>query len=290
MTDYLTVFSQHFEIVPALTQDQIQQGQRLRFQVYCLERQILKKEQYPDGIEVDIFDWRSVHSLLRHRATGQLAATVRLMLSNQDDPNAEFPIEKRLQYPTYYKDIEVRSLPRSSIAEISRFAISKQFCHRAGDENFESEDVAYRDRRASVISTPFPINRRAAENRRGFPHISLGLLKAIVLMSDANNVQYWYAAMEFSFIRLLERFGIHFLPLGPAVDYFGYRQPCIASVDELLKGVAAERPDVWAFITDEGNLLSGKQVSNQTSGTRDIRRSDWNRRKKDQFEQGNFTM
>jgi N-acyl amino acid synthase of PEP-CTERM/exosortase system len=290
MANYLSTFSQHFEIVPALTQEQIQQSQRLRFQVYCHERQILKKEQYPDGIEVDIFDWRSVHALLRHRATGQLAATVRLMLSNQDEPNAEFPIEKRLQYPVYYKDIEVRNLPRSSIAEISRFAISKQFRHRAGDDNFEYEDVAYRDRRAPVISTPSPINRRAAESRRSFPHISLGLIRAIVQMSAANNVQYWYAAMELSFIRLLERFGIHFLPLGPAVDYFGCRQPCIASVNELLECIALERPDVWAFITDEGNLLGGKQVSHQTIGTGDIRCSDWNRRKKDHREQCNFTM
>lgn len=251
MVDHFATFDQYFEIVLASTEEQITQGQRLRFQVFSLERKIFSQDYYPEGIEFDIYDRRSVHSILRHLATGQPAATVRLVLSDNDSPGEGFPIEKRLQCPLYFDDIDIQSLPRSSIAEISRFAISKQFRHRAGDESFDYDDVG---RRVSTAPDQSIQNQRV-EGRRSFPHISLGLLKAIVQMSAANSVQYWYAAMEPSFIRLLSRFGVQFHLLGPIIDYVGKRQPCIASVEKLLAGVAKERPDVWGFITDDGNLL-----------------------------------
>ncbi len=268
MVDRLSAFDQYFEIVQALTAEQVTQGQRLRFQVFSLERQLFSQEQCPEGIEFDVFDSRSVHSHLQHRTTNQLAATVRLVLSNPLFPEEEFPLEKRLQFPLYYEAIDVRSLPRSFIAEISRFAISKQFRHRAGDDGFEESQI---DRRASAAATPnqFTSNRRA-EGRRSFPHISLGLFKAIVQMSAVNNVQYWYAAMEPSLIRLLSRFGIHFHLLGPLIDYLGKRQPCIASVEELLGRMATERPDVWAFITDNGHLLGGSYFPRPMTGEADM--------------------
>lgn len=254
MTDCFSAFNEYFEIVQALTEEQITQGQRLRFQVFTLERQIFSQDRYPDGVECDAYDGHSVHSLLRHRSTGQLAAAVRLVLSDRNVPDKGFPIEKQLQYPLYFKDVDVRNLPRSSIAEISRFAISKQFRHRAGDEHLDYDST---DRRVSAIPDhDLHARNRRAEGRRSFPHISLGLLKAIVKMSVENSVQYWYAAMEPSFIRLLYRFGVRFHTLGPIIDYSGKRQPCIARVDELLAGIANERLDVWQFITDDGRLLN----------------------------------
>jgi len=252
MVDHFSRFDQFFEIVLASTEEQIMQGQRLRFQVFSLERKIFSQDYYPEGIECDAYDGRSVHSILRHLATGQPAATVRLVLSDNNSPDEGFPLEKQLRCPLYFEDIDIRSLPRSSIAEISRFAISKQFRHRAPDECFGYDDII--ERRVSTAPDQ-PAKNQRVEARRSFPHISLGLLKAIVQMSTANHVQYWYAAMEPSLIRLLSSFGVQFHPLGPIIDYVGKRQPCIASVERLLAGVARERPDVWSFITDNGNLL-----------------------------------
>ena len=264
MIDHFSTFDQYFEIVLASTEEQIMQGQRLRFQVFSLERKIFNQEYYPEGIEFDAYDRRSVHSILRHLATGQPAATVRLVLSDSTSPSEGFPLEKQLQCPLYFEDTDIQSLPRSSIAEISRFAISKQFRHRAGDENFDYDDI---ERRVSTGPDGFSKNQRR-DGRRSFPHISLGLLKAIVQMSTANNVQYWYAAMEPSFIRLLSRFGVEFHLLGPIIDYVGKRQPCVASVEELLAGVAKERPDVWGFITDDGNLLRGQMKADSEPSSR----------------------
>jgi len=60
--------------------------------------------------------------------------------------------------------------------------------------------------------------------------------------------------MEPSLLRLLTRFGIHFSPIGPAVDYHGIRQPCFASADEVLRRMHDESSAVWELITECGSL------------------------------------
>jgi hypothetical protein len=67
--------------------------------------------------------------------------------------------------------------------------------------------------------------------------------------------------MEPGLLRLLSRFGIHFAPLGPLVEYHGIRQPCIAEIRELIARVEEERPDVWEVITDRGACLPARYRS-----------------------------
>src|SRR5262245_33033942 len=54
---------------------------RLRYQVYCMERQFLDAGSYPDGRECDEFDEYSMHLGVTD-AHGDLAATARLITAN----------------------------------------------------------------------------------------------------------------------------------------------------------------------------------------------------------------
>lgn len=55
-----------------------EESYRLRYQVYCLESRFLPPEDYPDGMEVDLYDPHSVHLGVLNSA-GELAATARLV-------------------------------------------------------------------------------------------------------------------------------------------------------------------------------------------------------------------
>ena len=90
------------------------------------------------------------------------------------------------------------------------------------------------------------------------PNITLGLMNGIVRMSVEHGITEWFAVMEPTLLRLLARFGIYFSPIGPMVNYHGMRQPCYATIENLLGRVRKERIDVWEFITDNGRLLDGK--------------------------------
>ena len=90
--------------------------------------------------------------------------------------------------------------------------------------------------------------------QRMLPLMTIGLFAGIVRMSRRHNITHWLAVMEPTLLRFLTRFGIYFQPVGSLVDYHGKRQPAIGVIDEVLAGIYAKRPDVWAVITDNGNV------------------------------------
>jgi N-acyl amino acid synthase of PEP-CTERM/exosortase system len=230
-------YRQYFEVRPANTLEQQRQAHQLRYAVYCLENHF--EPQNREELEVDEFDARSVHSLLVHRPTGDTAGTVRLVLPHQYTPRASLPIHRICTHPWL---ADPTRTPPAQSAEISRFAISKSFRRRR-------EDARYPGIRSAKSK-----GRPTEAERSVIPYMALGLMNAIVAMSVDQNITHWCAVMEPALLRLLARLGIHFSPLGPLVEHHGQRQPVWAEADQLLAGIWKERPDVWAVITEAGNL------------------------------------
>jgi N-acyl amino acid synthase of PEP-CTERM/exosortase system len=85
-------------------------------------------------------------------------------------------------------------------------------------------------------------------------------------MSAKFGITHWYAVMEPTLNRLLQRFNADLKPIGPAVDYYGIRQPCFDTVDDMLARAFQKNRDIWDLVTDEGKIwpvpqeeqLSGK--------------------------------
>lgn len=231
-------FEQSFEIISAESPDLVAASQRLRYQVFCRETAIFDPHRFCGEIETDQFDPRSVHTLLRHKPSGAITGTVRLVLADPINPAMQFPTELLGVLRREERDAMWR-VPRSRLGEISRFAISKDFRRRRHEAH-----VIHGITEEALAADPRTPSRLC-------PHISLGLIKAVFHMSWAQGVTHWYAAMEPSLLRLLERMGIHFVPIGSMVDYFGWRQPCIAEVSNVLSGIAEKQPAVWRFILQD---------------------------------------
>ena len=167
-----------------------------------------------------------------------MAGTVRLVLSNPDRLEDLFPIEKHcgstIKQP-------IKGPNRAKLAEISRFCISREFKRRMA----EAETLWANTSEDPLVTDKFV-------QRRLIPHITIGLFAAIVRMSAEHGVRYWYAVMEPSLLRFLQRFGIQFESIGPMVDYHGKRQPCFALADQVLGNMRHECFPVWELITDRG--------------------------------------
>jgi N-acyl amino acid synthase of PEP-CTERM/exosortase system len=71
--------------------------------------------------------------------------------------------------------------------------------------------------------------------------------------------------MERSLLRLLRATAIHFVPVGPAVEYHGMRQPAVCGVGTMLSRMKLEQPLVWAFITHNGTLWPEATVAHHMS-------------------------
>ena len=88
-SDLITAFNEYFELIHADTDALRMQVYQLRYQVYVLETGFESEADClrghdesgkPIHWEMDEFDNRSDHYLLRHRRTGVYAATARLIL------------------------------------------------------------------------------------------------------------------------------------------------------------------------------------------------------------------
>jgi N-acyl amino acid synthase of PEP-CTERM/exosortase system len=227
------VYNSIFEAVPANTVALRDECFRLRYQVYCVENHFLSAADRPDGRETDQHDRRSLHGLLRFRRNGASIGTVRVVLPESGPGAVPLPMYRVCQETGTAAQLP----PMAKTAEISRFAISKQFRQRAGDD---------------LYGRVYRPEELAHDERRVIPHMTLGLIGLAVRLSQGSGVEHVCAIMEPALIRLLSRVGIHWHEVGPRVDYHGLRQPCVTPIDELLAGIEAERPEIYEVIVDDG--------------------------------------
>src|SRR5689334_16507922 len=76
-------YDQHFDVIRAATPELVREAYRLRYQVYCVENPFEDPEQHVGAYESDDEDDRSIHTLLLHRRTGEIAGTTRVILPDQ---------------------------------------------------------------------------------------------------------------------------------------------------------------------------------------------------------------
>jgi N-acyl amino acid synthase of PEP-CTERM/exosortase system len=226
----LKQFDSLFSLRKADTAELIRRSFALRYQIYCLERQFEDARRHADEMETDHFDQQAVHGLLLHRATANAIGTVRLILSAGDEP--PMPILEILRRenidPCAY-------FPLAGAAEVSRFAITRQFAQR-GPQSSDGE-------------------------RRKANLACLGLIQILLRLSLECGVTHWAAVMEPKLLRMLAMMGIRFTAIGSLIEHHGIRQPCFCHVPGMLEGLLREKPDNWSVITDAGRLSYTKAAT-----------------------------
>jgi N-acyl amino acid synthase of PEP-CTERM/exosortase system len=224
------LYDLYFTVIPADTPEYLDAAHALRYQVYCVEHPFEDPAQQVGERERDRYDAHSVHAVLIHKPSGNAVGCVRLILPEPGTGFSALPIRDLL-------DDEQRAyldgFNPETTAEISRYAVSKMFRRREGEE-------LYPDVNFGALG--------ANEARRLVPHMSLGLLRGVGKLAAAHGITTVTAAMAPALLRLLNRFGLVFEPLGPVVDYHGERQPCIADCDVLLAGMASRNEDYYKLV------------------------------------------
>ena len=202
----------------ARTPEQILEAKQLRYRVYCEERGF---EPGENGVEQDDHDANSVHVLVRHRATGRVYGTVRVIMSKRDEGGLGFPMERVCE------DYVLAPLPVAATAEISRFALTRD---RSG---LSPEAAAL---------------------------IRLFLIRGVVQASGELGLTHWCAIMEKTLLRLLRSTSLYFVPVGPAVEYHGMRQPAVFPLADGFERMRRENPSIWSLLTGDGSLWSESVV------------------------------
>ena len=166
-------------------------------------------------------------------------ATTRLILPDARIQEKPFPIEIHSQIDNV--DL-VKTIPRHNLAELSRFCVSKEFRRRKNEQHLLTTNDAESE-------TAF-----TQEEKRSSSHLTLALFACAIKMSYENNIHYWYAIMEPALERVFSSLGIHFVGIGPLVDYHGIRRPFVIKIDDLLDSVAKKDLNYWNMLTNNGHF------------------------------------
>jgi N-acyl amino acid synthase of PEP-CTERM/exosortase system len=231
MPDFVGSFNEHFDVVRADTADLRDLVYRVRYQVYCIENPFEDPARCPTQRETDEDDDRAVHTLLLHRGSGAAAGTARLILP-RPGTGRPLPIERILRA----SGARMLLLPSPRTAEVSRFAISREFRRRRSDSRYA--DAAF----DSTCSEPGAVERRL------LPHITLGLIRGILGICLEHEITQLAAVMDPALLRLLARLGVAFAPLGPLVQYHGWRQPCAAEITCLIREARERNGLLWRYL------------------------------------------
>ncbi len=229
----LREFNSRFEMLTADTPELVRQAQKIRHQVYCVENGFEKSSEDSEGLETDEFDSRSVQSLLVARETGAALGTVRLILPLAHAPERSFAVQRLLDPSSASR---LLSLPLHTMAEASRFSISRHF------------------RRLMSYSEQVEVETEGGVMSNSGPMMRLGLFQGLVRMSLQHGITHWCALMEPTLIRMFSAMSIRFQPIGSLVEYRGLRQPCYIDVYAMLDAVMRERPAFWQIISAGGSL------------------------------------
>jgi len=260
--NFIELFDHYFEVIDADTPEKLQACYRLRYDVYCKEGVIpgFSPEDYPEGLERDEYDERSAHSLLLHKPSGRIAGTVRVILPDPDRPETPFPLEK-FAGASFYSDVSaLEALPRTRLGEISRLILAPEFRGRRGERRNpygvpeEIDNLASQQDRRAPLQSESAFERRLNAKRRVFPHTILGLLVAVARISIRHRIAYLYMGMEPSCARLLQSFGVCFVPISPLIDYYGLCQSYLGSILEIEESTHRNNLQVWKLLTADGAL------------------------------------
>ena len=236
MNDTCAAFHEFFELVKVDSYELREEVYRLRYRVYCLENNFEDPRNYLDGMEKDEYDLHSSHILLRHRASDSFIGTARLILQDPLNTDKPFPFETHAQVDS--ESIDISKLSRRHVAEISRFAVLRQFSKRRLEQH--NSENKFLNKKTIVME------------RRRFPNTCLALVVGVIRMSAVHKIDHLLSVMDPSLNRLMSYSGLNLRPVGPLVNYHGMRRPHYIKLINVMDGLYKYHRDIWELVTDCG--------------------------------------
>ena len=203
-------FTRYFDIRLAHTEALKEQSYRIRHQVYAEE--LAWEERQGTSMETDAYDPHALPLLLRHKASGLYAGTIRLVTAPSGSTSDLMPFEE-LYGGSIRKDVlDPDRLERNRLGEISRLCVPAGFRRRAGEKN-----------KPFILNDMSGLNLVSEEDQRNFPKISVGLYLSVVAAARLRGISHLFIVAETRLKRRLEWLGIHMTQIADEKEHRGKR-------------------------------------------------------------------
>jgi len=217
-------FFSRYELVIANEESEKQESYKTRHKVYCEEMNF--EQTNATALEKDKFDDRAINCYIKHLPTGECAGTIRLVLPT--NAGLSLPLEEKCKDAFEDGTLLPSNLAPQSVCEISRLAIPREFRVRQMRSKILPSEKLEKAKKKSTTSF----------NLEHFPYLSIALYLMATSVCQHLNVEHAYVLMEPKLARRMKAFGIHFEPVGEAIEFNGKRMPYRLSPSVLLEEIA----------------------------------------------------
>lgn len=214
---------------------------KLRYDVYCVEREFVSPDTAVDGLERDDFDDCSTH-IGAYTMDEALVGTVRLV---RPPPRRGFPF---VPHCSAFPDIILP--PHEECGEISRLVVKRTHRRARGDSVLGIPGF-----QGGSETAAGPLPHVESERRDRSPMLLLGMYRELFRVSRAHGVRFWFAAMERSLARSLAKLGFPVAPIGPVADYYGAVTLYLFDLAALLARLEQANPMLGAWFSETPSLL-----------------------------------
>lgn len=215
-------FSEHFEIVPALSEELKNEAFRVRHQVYCEDLNF--ESQRASKYETDEYDVNALHLLMKSVRLNKFIGCTRLVRPSIVDPHQPLPFEICCGSTLDYSKVGSLLLSRNKIAEVSRLAVISEFRRRKGEA----------DKPINISDEDYGISSYAHFR---FPYIPLGLFIGTVELAYIHHIDVLFMLTEKRLAMHFSKLGANLEFIGLPIEHRGIRVPSMVNTVEIIKNM-----------------------------------------------------
>lgn len=198
------MFDENFRVCFADTPYGVALHQRIRYQVFCLDRGFEDPEAFSAARETDAWDEQSAHFIVQSRETNLWVAATRVVLPGSGCLLPADAIDAL--HRDRLKD------PAAPIAEISRFCIIRNRPAEAGEVD---------PHEGALVAVPAWGIGPVGKTERF--EVTVGMIRTFIVFLLKRNFAYAVMLVTDAFARLLRKLGFVTRQVGPATEHRGVR-------------------------------------------------------------------
>jgi N-acyl amino acid synthase of PEP-CTERM/exosortase system len=228
------MFDETFRVCFADTQFGVALHQRIRFQVYRLDKEYTFPGKDGDyrGIfsaekETDAWDHRSAHFIVQNRQTQQWVAATRLVLPGKDN---RLPVDAISGL-----DRSLLPDPEMQLGEISRFCVIGNRSKGVLEPNSLPEEDSLESWGIGPVG-----------KHQQF-EVTLGMMRAVGIFALKRNMGNCVLMVTDAFARVLRTLGVTLIQVGPPTEYLGMRTTYLVDMRDAVKSMARKSSQVSAM-------------------------------------------
>ena len=214
------MFDETFRVCFADTQFGVALHQRIRYQVFCLDKGFEDPNAFSTTEETDAWDDQSAHFIVQNTQTRQWVAATRLVLPK---PGRPLPVDSLGAF-----DRRLLDDPNLVVGEISRFCIISNRSDVEVNSDLQPDPNSLA---AWGIGTV---------GRKQQFEVTLGMIRAAGIYALKRNIDYCIMLITNPFARMLRKLGVTLQQVGPAKDHRGMRTAYLVDMRKSVVSMAGK--------------------------------------------------